>query len=318
MYKASDVQQQYFYTTILNLGIPEDLRDITEWRLDLYRNVGVVGAGTIGTGLAVDLILHDREVVLVDESVEALERSRTEILKIVRFAPLIKKSVPRLLADEALERIRFVTKLAEVGECDFIVENVTENVNIKGAVYTQLDKICPSDVCFGANTSCISITQIASFTKHPDRVIGMHFMNPVYLKAHVEVIRGYHTSEQCIITAKEFLNQLGKEAIMVNDYPGFVSNRISHLFMNEAAFVVQDQVATPTAVDDIFKKCYGHVMGPLETADLIGLDTVVNSLDILYQSYQDPKFRCCPLLRKMVDAGLLGVKSGQGFYKHDK
>ncbi|HZO73976.1 MAG TPA: 3-hydroxyacyl-CoA dehydrogenase NAD-binding domain-containing protein [Ktedonobacteraceae bacterium] len=284
----------------------------------MYRNIGVIGAGTIGTGLAVDLVLHNINVVLVDAAVEALERSRAEILKVVRFAPLIKKSAPHLSVDEALERIHFVTDIAEVGACDFIVENATENVTIKEGIYRRLDRICQPDVCFGVNTSCIAITQIASFTARPERVIGMHFMNPVYLKAHVEVIRGYHTSEECIEIARGLLKLLEKEAIMVNDYPGFVSNRVSHLFMNEAAFVVQDQVATPKAVDDIFKKCYGHTMGPLETADLIGLDTVVNSLDVLYQSYQDPKFRCCPLLRKMVAAGLLGTKSGQGFYKYSK
>jgi 3-hydroxybutyryl-CoA dehydrogenase len=183
-------------------------------------------------------------------------------------------------------------------------------------VYRALDALCPPEVCFGVNTSCISITRVAGFTQRPDRVIGMHFMNPVYLKTSIEIIRGYHTSEQTIQAARNLLRQLGKDAILVNDYPGFVSNRISHLFMNEAAFVVQDQVATPHEVDAIFKKCYGHTMGPLETADLIGLDTVVHSLDVLYESYQDSKFRCCPLLRKMVHAGLLGVKSGKGFYEY--
>ncbi|MBV9791144.1 MAG: 3-hydroxyacyl-CoA dehydrogenase family protein [Chloroflexi bacterium] len=141
-------------------------------------------------------------------------------------------------------------------------------------------------------------------------------MNPVYLKTSIEMIRGFYTSEETIAAATAFLAQLNKDAILVNDYPGFVANRISHLYMNEAAFVVQDQVANPKEVDDIFKKCYGHTMGPLETADLIGLDTVVHSLDVLYQSYQDSKFRCCPLLRKMVHAGLLGVKSGKGFYDY--
>ena len=157
---------------------------------------------------------------------------------------------------------------------------------------------------------------IASLTKRPTKVIGTHYMNPVPMKTTVETIRGFHTSDATIETTKQLLATMGKECILVNDYPGFVSNRISHLFMNEAAFVVQDQVASAQEVDDIFKQCYGHKMGPLETADLIGLDTVVNSLEVLYESYQDPKFRCCPLLRKMVDAGLLGVKSGEGFYTY--
>ncbi len=272
----------------------------------------------MGTGLAVDVVQHGLSAVLVDTSVNMLEQSRKEILKTVRFAPLLNKSLLHLPPEEALEKIRFVTDMTEVESCDFIVENVTENIKIKEEVHKNLDAICPPEICFAANTSCISITQIASFTKRPERVVGIHFMNPVYLKSCVEVIRGYHTSDQTMQTTTELLQQLGKEAIVVNDYPGFVSNRISHLFMNEAAFVVQDQMATPRDVDNIFKKCYGHKMGPLETADLIGLDTVVDSLNVLYQSYQDPKFRCCPLLRKMVDAGLLGVKSKKGFYDYTK
>jgi 3-hydroxybutyryl-CoA dehydrogenase len=141
-------------------------------------------------------------------------------------------------------------------------------------------------------------------------------MNPVFLKSTVEVIRGFHTSEVTLSMLDTLLKQMGKESIVVNDYPGFVSNRISHLFMNEAIYVVQDQVALPEQVDSIFKKCYGHAMGPLETADLIGLDTVMHSIDVLYDSYHDSKFRCCPLLKKMVQAGHLGKKSGKGFYKY--
>ncbi|WP_242655185.1 3-hydroxyacyl-CoA dehydrogenase family protein [Clostridium cellulovorans] len=176
---------------------------------------------------------------------------------------------------------------------------------------------CPNESClFLVNTSCISITKIASLTKRPDKVIGTHFMNPVHIKTAVEAIKGFYTSEETIEKTKELLSKMGKEMIIVNDLPGFVSNRISHLFMNEAAFVVQDQVAAPAEVDAIFKKCYGHVMGPLETADLIGLDTVVDSLEVLYESYQDPKFKCCPLLKKMVDANLKGRKTGKGFYDY--
>lgn len=281
-----------------------------------YNRIGIIGAGTMGTGLAVDVVLRGMSAVLVDTSAEALERCRTEVFKTVRFAPLMNKALPRVAAKDVTERTRFVSDIAEVGDCDFIVENVTEDLRVKAAVYRELDQVCPPEVCFGVNTSCISITEIAGYTGRPDRVIGMHFMNPVYLKTSIEMIRGYHTSEQTIAAATAFLAQLNKDAILVNDYPGFVANRISHLYMNEAAFVVQDQVASPKEVDDIFKKCYGHTMGPLETADLIGLDTVVHSLDVLYESYQDSKFRCCPLLRKMVHAGLLGVKSGKGFYDY--
>ncbi|PEC57530.1 3-hydroxyacyl-CoA dehydrogenase family protein, partial [Bacillus wiedmannii] len=200
------------------------------------------------------------------------------------------------------------TNLDEVAECDYIVENVPENWQIKEPIYRRLDEICKKDTIFGVNTSCISITKVGGVTKRPDKIIGMHFMNPVYMKPSIEVIRGYLTSDETVEKAQSFLKQLDKDAIVVNDQTGFVSNRISHLFMNESAWVVMDGVATPKQVDDIFKKCFGHTMGPLETADLIGLDTVLHSLNVLYEEYQDPKFRCCPLLKKMVDAGECGRK----------
>jgi 3-hydroxybutyryl-CoA dehydrogenase len=187
-------------------------------------------------------------------------------------------------------------------------------LEIKKPLYEELDRILPGDVCFGANTSCISITRIGSLTRRPDKVVGMHFMNPVFMKPVVEVIRGYHTSDETLMTVHRLLSQLKKEAIVVGDLPGFVSNRISHLFMNEAIFVLQDNLASAEQIDSLFKKCFGHKMGPLETADLIGLDTVMHSLDVLYDSFHDPKFRCCPLLRKLVDAGQFGRKSGRGFY----
>ena len=206
------------------------------------------------------------------------------------------------------------TDLKNVAPCDFIIENVTEDWDVKNPVYENLDRVVPPEVCFGVNTSCISITQIGSATKRPANVVGVHFMNPVHLMPTVEVIRGFHTSDRAVDTLLQLLSRLNKDAIIVEDLPGFVSNRISHLFMNEAAFVLQDQVATAEKIDAIFKKCFGHKMGPLETADLIGLDTVVRSLDVLYESFQDPKYRCCPLLRKLVHAGHLGRKTGRGFH----
>ncbi|MCR8843804.1 3-hydroxyacyl-CoA dehydrogenase family protein [Paenibacillus sp. SC116] len=279
--------------------------------------VGIIGAGTMGIGLSVDLILHGIPSVLIDTSEEALAKAKADIVHTVRLAPLLNRSAPRLTPEQALALVTFSTDIAEVESCDFIVENATENEETKKEIFEQLDRVCPEEVCFAANTSCISITRIGSFTRRPDKVIGMHFMNPVYLKSSVEVIRGYHTSTDTIEQANRLLSCLDKEAILVNDMPGFVSNRISHLFMNEAAYVVQDQVASPQEVDDIFKKCYGHKMGPLETADLIGLDTVLNSLNVLYESYQDSKFRAAPLLKKMVDAGLHGKKTGVGFYNYN-
>jgi len=208
------------------------------------------------------------------------------------------------------------TNLRDVASCDFIIENVTEDWEVKKPVYGDLDRVVPPEVCFGANTSCISITQIASATTRPGNVVGIHLMNPVHLNPTVEVIRGLHTSDEAVDTLLQLLSRLNKEAIIVNDLPGFVSNRVSHLFMNEAAFVLQDGVATAEQIDSIFRKCFGHKMGPLETADLIGLDTVVRSLDVLYESFHDPKYRCCPMLRKLVHAGHLGRKSGMGFHAY--
>jgi 3-hydroxybutyryl-CoA dehydrogenase len=279
-----------------------------------FSKVGVIGAGNIGTGVVTDLVMHDIHAVVVDVSAEALEKAQAAVLKNVRYAPLLSKTLPRVSKQDAVSRMTLTQRLQDAADCDFIIENVTENWDIKKQVYSSLDEIARPDVCFGANTSCLSITRIAGITKRPDKVVGMHLMNPVHLKPTVEVIKAFHTADSSLEAVNALFAQLNKESIVVDDLPGFVSNRISHLFMNEAAWVLQDNVATPDKIDAIFKKCFGHKMGPLETADLIGLDTVVHSLDVLYESYQDPKFRVCPLLRKMVHAGQLGRKAGKGFF----
>lgn len=276
--------------------------------------IGVVGAGNIGIGVITDLVMHGLRAVVVDVSREALRRAEQAVLSNVRCAPLLSKKLPRVAKDEARERMSLGTELEALARCDFIVENVIEDWPTKKQVYRELDRIAPEGVRFGANTSCLSITQLASVTRRPADVIGIHFMNPVHLMPTVEAIRGFHTSDATVETLEQLLSALQKEAIVVEDLPGFVSNRISHLFMNEAAFVLQDQLTSADKIDQIFKKCFGHRMGPLETADLIGLDTVMRSLDVLYESFCDPKYRCCPLLRTLVHAGHLGRKTGRGFH----
>jgi len=279
-----------------------------------FKRIGVVGAGNIGTGVITDLVLHGISAMVVDISEEILQRAQADVLKNVRCAPLFSKTLARITKEEAVARMILTTDLRDLASCDFVIENATENWEIKRQVYENLEQVMPSEICFGANTSCISITQIGGATKRPDNVVGIHLMNPVHLKPTVEVIRGYHTSDRTMNVLLQLFSRLEKEAIIVEDMPGFVSNRISHLFMNEAAFALQDRVATAEKIDAVFKKCFGHKMGPLETADLIGLDTVMRSLDVLYESFQDPKYRCCPLLRKLVYAGHLGRKTGKGFH----
>ena len=279
-------------------------------------NICVIGAGVMGIGVAQNLACVGMNVILIDISQEILEKAKENIYRNIRFQSFMNKD-KSIDVDKIISRIEFTMDYSRIKEVDYVIENVPEDWETKRDIYTKIDDICNEKCILLVNTSCISITKIASLTKRPDKVIGTHFMNPVPMKSTIEAIRGYHTSDDTIQLTEELLKKMDKEMILVNDFPGFVSNRISHLLMNEAAYVVQDQVASPKDVDRIFKKCFEHKMGPLETADLIGLDTVVNSLDVLYESYQDTKFRCCPLLRKMVDAGLYGIKNGRGFYDYD-
>lgn len=283
------------------------------------RTVGVVGAGVMGIGVGQNLAQTGHQVILVDVARPVLERARDEIRKSLRFQGMFQKGAKAEGAegaDTVLGRIALTTDFAELSAADFVVENTTEKWDVKKEVYPQIDAICPAHTVFAANTSCISITRIGSVTRRPDRIVGMHFMNPVPMKPMVEVIRGHHTSEQTLDTARQFLRQMGKDCIVVNDYPGFVSNRVLMLTINEAVFLVHDGVATAEQIDQLFKTCFGHKMGPLETADLIGLDTILYSIEVLHESYADSKYRPCPLLKKMVDAGLHGRKSGKGFYDY--
>ena len=280
------------------------------------KTVGVVGAGVMGVGVAQNLAQTGHDVVLLDVSDEILARARAEITRNVRFHGMLTGQKGGPSAAEVMERITFTTDYAPFAACDFVVENATEKEPIKREIFPVLDRVCPEHAVFAANTSCISITRIGSWTNRADRVLGMHFMNPVPMKPVVETIRGTFTSPETIDTALTLLRQMGKEGIVVNDMPGFVSNRVLMITINEAAWEVMDGVASAEDVDRIFVTCFGHKMGPLATGDLIGLDTILYSLEVLYESYNDSKFRPCPLLRRMVDAGLHGRKTGRGFFDY--
>lgn len=280
------------------------------------KNIAVIGAGVMGADVAFDLACYGFNVILKDLNIDILQKAKEKMLSDFRMIKMLKQDLKDISLEQILNNISFATDYSGFENIDLIIENISEDFNAKKTVYEELKGVCNEHVIYAVNTSCISITKIAALMPKPENVIGAHFMNPVPLKKIVETIKGFHTADETVEVLKSVLKTMGKRAIVVNDFPGFVANRLSHLFMNEAAFLVQDQVAKPKDIDLIFKQGYGHKMGPLETADLIGLDTVVMSLGVLYESYQDPKFRCCPLLKKMVDAGLLGKKSGQGFYKY--
>jgi len=279
------------------------------------KNVAVIGAGVMGCDIALDLSCYGYRVILKDLEEETLKKAEKKIGRDFKMVKMMKKGITAT-PEEILERITFATGYENFDTVDFVIENIIEDWQAKKNLYKELRDVCKDHIIYGVNTSCISITKVGALMPEPSRVIGMHFMNPVPLKKIVEVIRGFHTSEETVEDVKEFLKTLGKKGIIVNDFPGFVTNRVSHLYMNEAAYLVQDGVAGPKEIDMIFTQGFGHKMGPLATADLIGLDTVVQSLEVLYESYQDSKFRCCPLLKKMVDAGLTGKKSGKGFFEY--
>jgi 3-hydroxybutyryl-CoA dehydrogenase len=278
--------------------------------------VGVIGAGVMGVGVAQSLAQSEYRVLLIDLDHEILDRARSQIQENLRLHALLKKGPAALRTKAVMDRITFSSDSRILEAADFLIENVVEKWEIKRPVYQLMDAICRDRTIFAANTSAIPITRIASATRRPAKVLGMHFMNPVPLKRTVEVIRGYHTAEETIEVARNLLARMEKDCIIVNDSPGFVSNRVLMLTVNEAIFLVHERVAAAAEVDRIFKECFGHKMGPLETADLIGLDTILLSLEVLYESFSDSKYRPCPLLKQMVDAGLYGRKSGAGFYPY--
>ncbi|UCG12329.1 MAG: 3-hydroxybutyryl-CoA dehydrogenase [Deltaproteobacteria bacterium] len=281
------------------------------------KTVGVIGAGVMGTGVAQKLVQHGFQIVLIDLNEGVFERARNEIRNNVRFQAFLAKDKSKAHdPEDIVRRIQFTTSYVPLKNAFFIIENVSERWDAKQAVYPRLDAVCPKETVYAVDTSCFSITRVGALTDRPDRVIGIHFMNPVSMKPTVEMIKGYHTSEQTINIAKDLLARMNMDWVLVNDSPGFVTNRVLMLTVNEAIYLLQEQVATVEQVDEIFRKCFAHKMGPLETADLIGLDTILYSIEVLYESFNDSKYRPCPLLRKMVDAGMLGRKSGRGFYTY--
>ncbi|OLR93049.1 3-hydroxyacyl-CoA dehydrogenase family protein [Actinokineospora bangkokensis] len=278
--------------------------------------IGVVGAGTIGTGVAQDLAQAGHDVVLVDISADALATAREEIGRAVRFQRVVAPHLPTHDVDEVLGRITTTTDLGALATASLVVENVSERWEAKQAVHRELDRVCGPDAIFVVNTSCFPITDVAAVTGRPQQVVGVHFMNPVPLKPVVELIPGWHTTQATIDAVKAVLATAGKRAIQVKDSPGFVSNRVLMLTVNEAVFAYSEGIASARDIDDLFRGCFGHEMGPLATADLIGLDTILHSLEVLHERFADSKYRPCPLLRTMVSAGLLGRKSGQGFHDY--
>lgn len=283
----------------------------------MEQRIGVVGSGVMGSGVAQVFAQGGYDTVVVDVSEEQMRRTREKIRESLRFQKMMTGVAPLERAEAVLDRIHFTQEIEALAACSFVVENVTESWEIKQAVYEQLNKVCAKDCILGVNTSAISITRVAALVERPERVVGIHFMNPVPLKPMVEVIKGYHTTPETLQITQEMLSTLGKQSVVVEDSVGFVTNRAMMIFVNEAIFMVQEQVASPEDIDILFKQCFGHKMGPLQTADLIGLDTILKSLDVLYEGYNDSKYRPCPLLKKMVDAGLHGMKSGQGFYSYN-
>jgi len=279
------------------------------------RRVGVIGAGTMGNGIAHVIAKSGYDVVLCDVAQQYLDRGLGTIRKNLE-REVAKGKISTADGAAAMTRIRGMLDRNALADCDFVIEAATEQVEIKSDIFRDLDRICPPHIILATNTSSISITKIAAFTRRPDKVIGMHFFNPVPVMKLVEVIRGLATSDETCGTVRTLAEKLDKTPVEVNDAPGFVSNRVLMPLLNEAMYTVMEGVATPQAVDDVFKLGMAHPMGPLTLADFIGLDVCLDIMRVMHEGLGDPKYRPCPLLIKMVDAGWLGKKSGRGFYQY--
>lgn len=283
--------------------------------IDGIRTVAVLGAGTMGNGIAHVFARCGYTVILRDVDESFLTRARDTIAK--NLDREVKKGkIEEGQKSKILGRVYTTTDLSEISRVDFAVEAVPERLDLKLSVLREADKLLRPEAILASNTSSISVTTLAAATGRPDRFIGMHFMNPVPVMALVEVIRALQTNEETFHATMALCERLEKKPVAVNDAPGFVSNRVLLPMINEAAFAVMEGVATAEAVDAVMKLGMNHPMGPLELADFIGLDVCVNILDVLHDGFGDPKYRACPLLRKMVAAGWLGRKSGRGFYAY--
>ncbi len=281
------------------------------------KHVGIIGAVTMGNGIAHVFAVKGFNVSLIDTTKEILDRAMFTIAR--NMDRQVKKEI--ITADDknsALGRIATATDMQVAQNADLVVEAAFESLEVKLDLFRQLDKLCRPETILASNTSSLAITQLAGATDRPEKVIGMHFMNPVPMMKLVEIVRGHATSDETLQTVLDLCGVLGKTGVEVNDYPGFVSNRVLMPMINEAIFAVYEGVATPEAVDTVMKLGMAHPMGPLTLADFIGLDVCLAIMEVLYEGFADPKYRPCPLLRKMVYAGHLGRKSGRGFYVYEK
>ena len=281
------------------------------------KHIVVIGAGTMGNGIAHTAAASGLEVTLIEVAQEFLDRGMKAISANLQRGVDKGKMTPEEKS-LVIGRIRQSTSMADAAAGDLVIEAIIENLTAKSALFKQLDEITPPETILASNTSSISITRLGAVTRRPDKVIGMHFMNPVPVMTLVEVIRGIATSDQTYRRVEDLARSMSKTAIEVNDYPGFVSNRVLMPMINEAIFALFEGVATAESIDGIMKLGMNHPMGPLQLADFIGLDVCLAILRVLQEGFGDPKYRPCPLLVKMVDAGWLGKKSGRGFYDYRK